>query len=65
MSACHFVVLDKVSVRYGNGEDSVQALDDASLKFEQGDFTAAISAFFAPSQFEYRIDRHNLRPGDK
>ena len=42
MSACHFVVLDKVSVRYGNGEDSVQALDDASLKFEQGDFVCIV-----------------------
>jgi ABC-type taurine transport system ATPase subunit len=42
MSASHFVVLDKVSVRYGNGEDSVQALDDASLKFEQGDFVCIV-----------------------
>ena len=42
MSASDFVVLDNVSVRYGNGEDAVQALDDASLSFERGDFICIV-----------------------
>jgi ABC-type taurine transport system ATPase subunit len=42
MSASDFVVLDKVSVRFGNGEEAVQALDNASLSFDRGDFICIV-----------------------
>jgi ABC-type taurine transport system ATPase subunit len=42
MNASEFVVLDEVTVRYGNGEDAVHALDHASLSFERGDFISIV-----------------------
>jgi ABC-type taurine transport system ATPase subunit len=42
MTNSGFVVLDKLSVRFGSGKDAVQALDDASLSFERGDFICIV-----------------------